>query len=622
MGLYHQSDEATPRKPFMVTAVVLAMAIFLLVGRLSYLQLIQGEMFQEISEHNRIRKQDIPPSRGTIHDRNGQLLVDNQPSFSLTLIREDIRDFKGLLGNLAQILALDEATIRDRLKKARKAPPFFPIVIKDDLTREELAKIETYKFENPGLGIAIHPRRYYLYPTLAPHVIGYTGLVTEKQLKSPKLKDMRMGDRVGQSGLEKTFQEQLSGSRGGRQVEVDATGRHLKVMKEIPATPGQNLYLTIDAKLQEEAKKALNVKAGAVVALDPQTGQVLALVSKPDYDQTPFVRGLTNKEWQKLIKNPLHPLENRAVTGQYPPGSTYKMVTALAGLAEGVITPETSYFCPGFYHFGGRDYGCWNKSGHGNVKLHQAIVESCDVYFYRVGQKLGVDRLAKYARMFGLGRKTGLGLRHEKGGLIPTSAWKRRRYNAPWHEGDTLSLAIGQGYNLTTPVQLASAVATMANGGTVWRPYLVQRMESSDGSRVRTFTPQQVGKLQIKKKYLDLVRKAFVGVVNEPRGTGHRAKLTTIKVGGKTGTAQVISKEKFKGAKKIEDIPYKYRDHAWFVAFAPEKNPQIAVAVVAEHSGHGGSAAAPVAGRVIEAFFRLKGIDTTLATRAKEKKEE
>ncbi len=598
------------KKPYFAATAVLLLAIFSLVARLAYLQLNQGRHFAEISEHNRIRLQDIPPTRGMIYDRNGILLVDNQPSFDLSLIREDVEDMPFLLSNLETLLDLPAPVVKERLAKFRSSPPFVPITIKPDLTRRELARVETYKYENPGLFISTEPRRYYLFPELAVHIVGYTGLVTERQLATGRLKGVKLGDRVGQYGVEQAWQSVLAGRRGGRQVEVDATGRRLSVLQEIPAQPGNNIILTIDARLQRAAEEAMGDKAGSVVALDPQTGEVLAMVSRPSFDQTKFIRGITSKEWKALSGDPLHPLENRALSGQYPPGSTYKIVTAIAGLMENIITPETTFFCPGQYHFGGRDYRCWKKGGHGTISLHRALVESCDVYFYRLGQKLGVDRLAKYARALGLGSVTGVGLHPERPGLVPTSKWKKKRFGVPWQDGETLSVSIGQGFNLVTPLQAANLIATVANGGHLLQPQLVLRIEKADGTIVSDFKPKVRPNLKLRPDVIRRVKKALSGVVNEERGTGRRARIENIKVGGKTGTAQVITLEKFKGVKKIEDIPYKYRDHAWFVAFAPVDDPKIAVSVVAEHSGHGGSQAAPVARQVIESFFELRGKDS------------
>ena len=612
MLLNPATETGQSKRPFIVSAIVLALVVVLLGSRLAYLQLRLGSHFQEISEHNRIRLQDIPPPRGMIFDRNRALLVENQPSFDLTLIREDVDRMPVLLSSVKTLLGLEKEVVRERMVKSKDAPPFVPIVIKPDLTREELARVETYKFENPGLSISSEPRRYYIYPTMAAHLIGYTGQVSERQLAAGKLEGVRMGDRVGQYGAELAWQKYLAGTRGGRQVEVDATGRVLQVLQEIPAKPGKNLILTIDARLQKIAEEALTAKAGSAVALDPNNGQVLAMVSKPAFDQTRFVRGIPAGEWADLIKDPLHPLENRALTGQYPPGSTYKIVTAIAALAEGVVTPETTFWCPGHYYFGGRPYGCWRRSGHGHTDLHKALVQSCDVYFYKVGQKLGVDRLAKYARALGLGQTTGVGLWPEKPGLIPTAAWKKRRFGVPWQEGETLSISIGQGFDLATPLQMANLMATVANGGKLFQPQVVLAVEEADGTEVVRFQPKIKSRFKVKPWILNLVHKALMGVVHEKRGTGSKAKVEGVTVGGKTGTAQVVRLEKFKGVKDIKDIPYKFRDHAWFVAFAPVENPQIAVAVIAEHSGGGGANAAPVAQKILEGFFHLKELDLGL----------
>ncbi len=603
--VFRPRENDVPRTSFFVAVLVIGVSLIILSGRMYYLQLFKGAYFRDLSEHNRIRLEDIPPVRGMIFDRWGRLLVDNQPAFDLAVVREDVRDAEELMGHLRGLLSLDKEQIAERLAKSRGAPPFVPVTIKPDLTWEELAKIETYRYETPGLSLLIEPRRYYLKPSLAAHLIGYTGEVSERQLAEERFKGVRMGDRVGQYGIEQRWQEVLAGRRGGRQVEVDATGRQLKVLKEVPAQPGRNLYLTIDADLQTAAEEALS-GAGAIVALDPRDGQILALVSRPTFDQLAFVRGLKPPEWKALVNDPLHPLENRATCGQYPPGSTYKIVTAIAGLMDGVITPETSFFCPGFYRFGGRDYSCWKEYGHGHISLHRALVESCDVYFYRVGQKLGVDRIAHYAKMLGLGQASGLGVGPEKPGLVPTSAWKKRRFDVPWQEGETLSVAIGQGFNLTTPLQMANLIATVANGGRLYRPWVIQRIQSSDGRFDESFQPQLLSQVDIKPEVLDLIRQALAGVVSEPRGTGRAARVPGVSVAGKTGTAQVVTLEKYKDIKDIKMIPYRFRDHAWFVAFAPVDRPEIAVAVLAEHAGHGGSAAAPVAQKVLAAYFKLK----------------
>ena len=601
-------EPQSQRGRFIVAALILGLALAFLVGRLWYLQLFKGDYFAELSEHNRIRLQDIPPSRGMIFDRAGRLLVDNAPAFDLALIREDVVDMAALTARLEALLGLPPKQVWESLGRHRGSPPFVPILIKADLRREEVAKVETYKYETPGLSLLIEPRRYYLHPSLAAHAIGYTGEVTERQLTQMKEQGIRLGDRVGQYGVEQAWQEVLAGQRGGRQVEVDATGRPLKILQEVSPQPGRNVYLTIDARLQQAAEEAFVATAGALVALDPQTGQVLAMVSRPTFDQAVFGGGLKPEEWRQLVDHPLHPLENRALCGQYPPGSTHKIVTAIAGLMEGVITPESTFYCPGHYYFGGRPYHCWKKGGHGAISVHRALVESCDVFFYRVGQRVGVDRLAVYARELGLGEAASLGLGPEKPGLVPTKAWKEERFGEPWQEGETLSLAIGQGFNLVTPLQMAGLIAAVCNGGKLWRPQIIQRIETVDGRVEKVFEPELRRQAKIQPWVLNLVKNALDGVVNEARGTGKLARVEGVVVVGKTGTSQVVRLERFKGVKELEDIPYRYRDHAWFVAFAPVDEPTIAVAVLAEHSGHGGSAAAPIAQKVIQAFFYPDGL--------------
>lgn len=622
MSVASQQQTELPRTNFIFVGVILALALIGLTGRLWYLQLVQGSYFKDLSEHNRIRIYDITPARGMIYDRDNQMLVDNQPAFSLALVRKDVSDMDSVLAWLSKLIDLDPEAVKERLAGAKGTPPFRPVVIKPDLSWPELAKVETYRYEMPGLRLLIEPRRSYRANPLAVHLIGYTGEVTESQLKKKRYSKAQMGDRVGQYGLELAYEQDLSGKRGGRQVEVDATGRQLKTMSLVPAQPGRNLILSIDARLQAVAEEALQVP-GALIALDPNTGQILAAVSQPGFDQVAFERGLNTAEWKKLFSDPLHPLQNRAWAGQYPPGSTFKIVTALAGLGEGVITPETTIFCPGHYFFGGRSYGCWKRGGHGSMNLHQALVQSCDVYFYQVGQKLGVDRIAKYSKSLGLGSPTGLGVGHERSGLAPTKKWKRKAYGQPWHPGETLSVSIGQGANTVTCLQMACLTAAVVNGGALYRPWVVLRIEDGNGHLVKQFSPQVRSKVLSPPAHLNLVREALGGVVGEPRGTGRQARVEGWTVGGKTGTAQVVRLEKFKNVKDETKIPFRYRDHAWFISFAPVDKPEIVVTVVVEHGGHGGSAAAPVAQKVLQAFHDLRHppdrpVDQTVAEKGKD----
>ncbi len=605
--LYACRETESPRRVFVVAALCVALSMFVLAGRLWYLQLVKSSYFRDLSEHNRIRLQHVPPARGMIFDRNGELLVHNQPGFDLSVVREDVSDMDELLQLLNGLLGLDPEAVQDRLDRNADAPPFLPVTIKTDLSWEELAKVETYRYEAQGLTVRTESRRAYRPSPLAVHLIGYTGEVTQRQLALERYHDMRMGDRVGQYGVEQSFQNFLAGRRGGRQLEVDATGRQLKVLNELPAQSGHSVFLTIDSRVQEAAEQSLQ-QPGAVVALDPRDGQILAMVSRPTFDQLAFVRGLKAEEWKQMVSHELHPLENRAISGQYPPGSTFKVVMAVAGLMEGAVTPEHTFHCPGFLHFGNRDYGCWKKGGHGTVNLHQALVMSCDVYFYRLGQRLGVDRIAKWAHSLGLGGVSGVDLASEKPGLVPTAAWKKKRFGVPWQDGETLSISIGQGFNLTTPLQLANMAATVANGGTLYRPGVVLKVEDPDGNLVQGYKPRVLGKVPARPEVLRIVRQGMAGVVNDPRGTGRKAAVPGVLVAGKTGTSQVVAlTDKYKGIKNPELIPRRFRDHAVFVSFAPVDNPEIAVAVLVEHAGMGGgAAAAPVAGKVIDAYFKSR----------------
>jgi penicillin-binding protein 2 len=584
-------------KRFFIATLIILAVFFALVVRIWYLQIAKGSYFKQLSENNRIRVLDVPPSRGIIFDRNGIMLVSSRPSFNLYVIPDDVQDWEVLKNRLRHLLNMEAEEIEQRYTDS-KVGPLKPVPIKLDITRDELGLLETYKYLLPGIYIEVSPQRSYPLGVVAPHLIGYLSEITPKQIKSGFFPQRRMGDFIGQWGLEYQWQADLGGVKGGRYLEVDALGDEIRPLYYKESVAGNNLITTLDWKLQQAAQEALKGKTGAVVALKPATGEVLAMVSNPSFDPTTFSRRLSAKEWNALNNDPLKPFQNRAIQGQYPPGSTYKIVTALAALEEGVITPTTPFYCNGALPFGNRVFHCWRKGGHGQVELHKAIVQSCDVYFYQVGQRLGVDRLAHYARLFGLGELTGISLAHEKKGLIPTSAWKLNRFKIPWQAGETLSISIGQGYNLVTPLQMAVLTAAVANGGTVYRPQLVKRLVSPQGIVLGEYSPQRIQQATISAESLKLVRQGLAGVVNEPGGTGAASRLPGIIAAGKTGTAQVVTLGK-------KAVGGSSRDHAWFVAFAPLDSPEIAVAVLVEHGGHGGEAAAPIARKLFEAHFSL-----------------
>ena len=579
-------------KQFLIATFVILAIFFGLVARFWYLQIARASHFKELSENNRIRVLDMPPARGIIFDRQGIMLVSSRPSFNLYVIPDDVQDWDLLKEQLSRLLHMEKDQIEERLSQ-KKAGPVHPLPIKLDITQDEVGLTETYHYLMPGIYLEVSPQRNYPLGLVAPHLIGYLGEITPKQLKSGLYPQNRMGDYLGQWGLEKEWQEELGGRKGGRFLEVNALGQEVRLVNTKESVAGNNLVTTLDWKLQKVAQESLQGRSGAVVVLKPATGEVLAMASSPTFDPSSFNRRLSAKEWNALLTDPQKPFQNRATQGQYPPGSTYKIITALAGLGEKVITPETPFFCNGALPYGNRVFHCWRAGGHGSVNLHKAIVQSCDVYFYNVGMRVGVDRLAHYAQLFGLGQPTGIALYSEKGGLIPTSAWKLKRFKQPWQPGETLSLAIGQGYNTVTPLQMAQVTATLANGGFLLRPSLVKRLVSPRGEVIREFQPQKVRELRLNPEHLQLIRQGMAGVVNEPGGTGGAARIWGVVAAGKTGTAQVVALGK-KGGK----------DHAWFVAFAPLEAPELAMAIVVEHGGHGGAAAAPIARRIFEAYFQ------------------
>ncbi|MBU4232260.1 MAG: penicillin-binding protein 2 [Proteobacteria bacterium] len=594
-GVMPPEEQERVRRTFARIALIILCLFGVLFLRLWFLQLLQGEEMQQRSEHNRIRLQDLPPWRGMILDHQGQVLVGNRPSYELVVVLEDVGNIPLLASRLARLLRLDPQQLTTQLQNGKKAG-LHQVRVRADLAWEEMARVETFQPELPGVLIQVQPKREYRHKGMACHVLGYLGEISDVQLKSGKLPNYKMGDYLGKCGVELAWEKFLRGQRGSRRIEVDAYGRELGQLDSVVPSPGANIYLTLDNRVQREAEACLEGQEGAIVALDPKTGRVLALASSPTYSQEAFERGLTTQEWQKINRDKTHPLENRTLKGQYPPASTFKIVMAVAGLEEKVITPGTIIYCNGAMPVGNHVFHCWRKGGHGPMNLHRAMVHSCDIYFYEVGRRLGIDRINEWSRRFGLGAATGLDLDKEMPGLAPSSAWKKARFHQPWREGDTISVSIGQGYNLTTPIQMARVVAAIANGGSVYKPYIVEKVESPAGEILYRAKPEVQSRLGASPATLEVVRQSLVGVVND--GTAKAARLPHIQVAGKTGTAQVVAMDrdnpKKKQARGLED-------HAWFVAYAPADDPQVAVAVLVEHGGHGGSQAAPLASRVIKA---------------------
>lgn len=593
-------------------AVLLAMAAFaLLLARLFWLQVLQSDAFRLSAERNSVRTRRVEAPRGILYDRNGTILVDSRPAYDVLIVPHQVDDLGASVERVARLTGLDPVSTLEKLGTPRGAERFQALRVAHDVSRDALARVESRLFALDGVTTHVTPVRAYPFGPLAAHLLGTLGEISADQLERREFAGYRRGDVIGTRGVEALLDRTLRGEPGGVNVLVDAHGRELEQLEEVEPVPGRNVVLTLDRRVQSAAEEALAATGhnGAVVAIDPRDGAILALASLPSFDPNRFALGIERAEWTALVDDPGKPLSNRALQGQYPPGSTFKTVTAIAGLEEKVITPEWHTYCAGSYRLGRRRYRCWKPEGHGEVSLHRALVESCDVYFYQVAQKVGIERLAYYARALGLGKPTGLELPHEAGGLVPTPAWKLRRFAEPWVDGETLSVGIGQGFNLLTPIQLARLYAAVGNGGTLWQPRLVQEIRSFEGEPVEVREPKATGELPVSAATLALVQRALRGVVHDPHGTGYvmRDLPGGVEAAGKTGTAQVVAMGEDVPDEK--ELPVEQRDHAWFVTYAPAQDPRIAVAVIVEHGGHGGSAAAPVARKVVEAFLATEGLD-------------
>ena len=594
------------RKKIKVYAVLVIISFLVILIRVWYLQILKGEDFMGQSEQNRSRKISLPDYRGDIKDRRGKTLVNIRPSFSLYVTPEDAGDFSKSLGFLSELMEINKGKLWNDI---RQSPSFKNVLIKRDITRKEIAYIEENKMLLPGIHIKVEPLRSYVYKDFASHILGYVGEVSKGELMASKFGRYEQGDMIGKNGLEKIYESNLKGKKGFKEIEVDASGRELKTLRKLSPKAGNSLVLTLDSRVQKKLEKLMDEVSGkspvegSVVVMKVQSGEIIAMVSKPSFDPNFFATGVSRKKWNNLVRDEKNPLQNRAVNGQYPPASTYKLVTAYAALSEKVVEPESTIFCPGYFRLGKRNYRCWKKRGHGKMNLHDALVQSCDVYFYTLGHRLGIDNLAKYANRLGLGELTGIELQGEKPGLVPSRQWKKRFKNEPWFPGETISASIGQGYNLVTPLQSVRMISTIANGGILIRPYLVKKIEDSDGKLIQEFFPVVNRNIGIDPEVLKHLKEGLRGVVHEAHGTGHRARLKNVTVSGKTGTAQVVGMKASDEIDPEEEIPYSFRDHAWFVAFAPYEKPEVAVSVIIEHGGHGGTTAAPIARKILETYF-------------------
>ncbi|MCD6430587.1 MAG: penicillin-binding protein 2 [Deltaproteobacteria bacterium] len=590
-----------------VIMIVMGLIVAGITLRLWYLQIVQGEYYNQKSQDNRIRTRRIRALRGIITDRNGEILADNSLGFNLQLIPESIDQIEEVADLLtSQIDGLDTDTIVNLYQKTPSCARHQPLTLKKNLNPNELARVEARKFELPGILIETEPIREYPYDEVCSHIIGYLGFVNNRELELPAYKSYARDDLVGRSGIEARYQEYLRGEDGQRQVEVNARGRELSAYTIQPAQSGKNLELTIDIDLQQHAFELMGTNVGSLVAINPKNGEILALVSTPSFSNNLFATRISTKDWQKINSDPLHPLQNRPIQGCYPPGSTIKPLIAAVALTDQIITPQTSFSCSGAMTLGNTRFRCWNRYGHGNVDLYRSLKESCDVYYYNLATRIAIDRIAAYGAQFGLGQTCGVELPEEKSGLLPSSSWKLKNVHDQWYTGDTIAICIGQGYLTTTPLQIAAMYTVFANGGTYYKPHLVkEKNEPLDSSSNQSRSSRAVGtRVEISDHHMQAIRKALWQVVNNKRGTAFKYRITIegCEMAGKTGTAQVI-KQSLEDLKGSKDIPWRFRDHAWFAAFAPYNDPEITIAVLVEHGGHGGSTAAPIARQAIEFYL-------------------
>jgi len=581
------------RKRIVGMSIAVSVALLVIVCQLWYLQVLEGGRFQEASDKNRIRIRPIAAPRGILFDRNGLPLVDNRPAFTLSLIpRELERDLDkrdATLGRLAVLLQIPFQELQDAVAKV-SSDSFLPVRIRRGLSIADMQKVEEWKLELPGVIVEVEPQRVYPNSRFAAHLLGYVREANDEQLKQGRY---RRGDMVGQTGLERLLDEFLRGKDGGERIEVDAMGRPVRLVQSTEPHPGAQVVTTVNRRVQEVAEKLMEGKTGAVVVMDPRNGDVLAMVSTPAFDIDRFTGTIDRDAWLRVMKDPEFPLLNRTIQSQYPPGSIFKMVLTAAGLQEGTLTPSDSVHCQGEFPFGGRVFRDWKKEGHGTVDLMGAMAQSCDVFFYNAGLKVGAPAMAKYASAFGFGVATGIELGTEKLGLIPAPKSLRKGKPPVWHAGETVNMSIGQGQLLATPMQIARFMSAIANGGVLWKPRLVQRIERPDRGVVWSDAGTVNGHVELNPAVWAFLRRSLWAVVNTSNGTGIAARIPGLDIAGKTGTAQTIANSKSE----------KGQDHAWFASFAPARDPEVVIVVLVERGGHGGSMAAPIARQIYNAIF-------------------
>lgn len=587
-----------------VLQVVFGAVLALYLMAFWYLQVVKADYYLRLSDNNRLRRMTVMPLRGVIGDRERRVLASNRIAFNIRLVREKVPDLEGFLPELSRILDTGEETLRKRLEKYRSRPKFEPVVLKEDVDLAEAAYIESRRMELPMLSVEVESRRNYAHGPLAAHVLGHVGEVNDEEIRADTDRNYDLGEIVGKAGLERQYEDTLRGGKGWKQVVVNNLGRQIQeIEKGRKPDPGHALRLTIDLDLQETLETAFGEEAGSAVFLDPDSGEVMAMISRPAFDPNAFASRFSQDTWTDLIMDPRHPLQDRASLSKFAPGSIFKIVMAIAALEEGVVKPDRTEHCTGSWRFGGRTRRCWaiRKGGHGTVDMIDAITHSCNIYFYQLGYEMGIEAIASWAKLFGFGAPTGIDLPHEEKGTVPDPEWKKAtiKHDPIWYPGETISVSIGQGALEVTPIQMAVFAATVGNGGLIYRPHLILSRETREGVEEENTEDYLVRTIDLQPLTLRTIKEAMWRVVND-RGTGGRARIPGLDVCAKTGTAQL-----YRASRDIDadDIPKDMRDHAWFIGFAPKDHPRIAWAVFVQNGGHGGTTAAPIAKSVIERYF-------------------
>lgn len=604
------------RGRLLIAAIGVTCLFLVLLARFVHLQVIEHDHYDTLAESNRIAIAPVVPNRGLIVDRNGVELAHNYSAYTLEITPARVANLDALIDELATVVDIAPKDRKRFRKLLEESKNFESLPIRNRLSDEEVARFSVNRYRFPGVEIKARLFRYYPHKDLTAHIIGYIGRINTKDLEALEAAEQsanyRGTDHIGKMGLEQSYERRLHGTTGFERVEVDAGGRAVRTLSRSAPTSGDNLVLSLDLKLQDIAWQAFGDRRGALVAIEPNTGSVLAFVSKPGFDPNLFVDGIDPQSWESLIKSPDRPMTNRALQGQYPPGSTFKPFMALAGLALGKRTPQYAINDPGFFTLPGlaHQYRDWKRGGHGVVDMHKSIVISCDTYYYGLATDMGVDAIHDYTKQFGFGAKTGIDLPGEMSGILPSQQWKMRRHKQKWFAGDTVSVGIGQGYNIATPLQLAHATAVLAANGKVYRPQMVSHVRDANDGSLKAVPNELLRSVQINPDHLQRVRAAMVDVTR-PGGTAAQAGANTpYSFAGKTGTAQVVA---IKQGESYDErrISERHRDHAWFIAFAPAENPTIAVVVLVENGGHGSSAAAPIARQVFDYWLLGKHPDGT-----------